>query len=266
MTDFREFSITAERIRIVEATGRIGLDTDAPALRVAPDYMVSISGLTIDFPDLWKGVYYWQSADTIVVAGSSINRYACNSFAAPVGQEWGPDKPSPCTLPDIVLGPAPAGWNYLDVFVNLTQTMVPAATAADVPGQNWHPEGDWVRLEGGSCEIEGYGYLRRLFDIRLDGGNIVLRRRQSVNDDDGTIERLSTSVATGDRLYFIAGTNAGYSAGHYAHMGAWIEGKGIGNTNTYKPGDSNSCALTADGVSYASQWTGDIIILPGRAS
>lgn len=246
--------------------GRVAFDTQTPAARLAPSKTLLLTNYEIEFPDLWKGIFYTTVFDR---DGLGLASNSASSYIALVGQEWGPDEASPNTLADIVLGVAPAGANYLNIRVNLTNTVVPGKIAADVAIMSSLPAGKWTRLAGTSCRLESHGPLRRTFDILLSGGNIVLRRRQSVIDTEGTIERKSTSLSTslGPHYYYLPGTpgtNAGYSNGHYASVGQHLQNVGPRGNDSVNPGGSNAASTDTSTVSYRSVWAGSIAITPGR--
>lgn len=78
-----------------------------------------------------------------------------------------------------ILGTVPNGVNYIDVRVKLVRTRHPMNYL-----DQWVPsliaENQWVHLPGGSGLLEATGIWRRLFEIVLEGQNVVFRRKQSV--------------------------------------------------------------------------------------
>lgn len=247
---------------IVEKDGRIVLDTSLDLMNLIPASAITLTAQDISFPDLWRGIIYHQ---TRVTGGPPLNidNYGCASFVGLVEQEWGPAESAPNTLADVVLGTVPAGTDYLDVFINLSRTVSPAGWM-DLGMRSDIPAGEWVKLEGGSCLIEGFPGLRRLFEIFIDGTDVKLRRYQSVTAN-GQVGR-SYIHSTGNVQGYFAGTNAPAGSVLLASYGALLEVKGPdGGANHRPPGagiSQDPCTTT--GSSYASTWTGDIVIVPGR--
>lgn len=249
--------------------GVVNLDTSRPLMNLVPSAAIELSAYDISFPDLHQGVIYHQHRESPIIG---TDRFGCMSFAGLVEQEWGPAEASPRTIADVVLGAVPAGTDYLDVRVNLTNSVVPAGWF-DLPMRSNIPPGEWVKLEGGSCLIEGFPGLRRLFEIVVIGSNAVLRRYQSVTKDGQQarstyVQSTANTTNPGPYRGFIPKTNAPVDGSKNALYGAIIEGKGLDDTpltpGAWGPSGSNACSTTSP--SYASTWSGDIIITPGRIS
>lgn len=256
-------------VMTITKDGRIVFDTARPLMNLVPSAAIELTGYDIEFPDLHQGVIYHQHRETPIIG---TDRFGCMSFAGLIEQEWGPAESSPYTIADVVLGAVPDGTDYLDVRVNLTNTVVPAGWF-DLTMRSNIPSGQWVKLDGGSCLIEGFPGLRRLFEIIIDGGNAVLRRYQSVTADGQQarstyVQSTANTTNPGPYRGFVPKTNAPVDASKNALYGAIIQGKGLGYTpltpGAWGPSGSNACSTTSP--SYASTWTGDIIITPGRIS
>jgi hypothetical protein len=262
MLDFR-----AGRFKVTK-DGRVAFDTDTPAARLVPSETLRLTDYSFEFPDLYKGIIWSLVNSRNSVTGTYSG--AASSYIGLVGQEWGPSAPAGYTLPDIVLGVAPPAANYLNIKVKITRTVTPAKMAADLTIPEAIPVGKWTRIEGASCPIERYGALRRMIDIVLEDGQIILRRKQSVRDTAGTKERISQSVSTSNGIFFYynpgsPGTNAGYSPGHFAEIGEWLSHRSDGSSpSRMAPGGSNAVETNTALKSYQSVWTGDIEITPGR--
>lgn len=247
---------------VIEKDGRTVLDTSLDLMNLVPDAAISLTGHAISFPSTWKGVIYHQ---TRVSSGPPLNidSYGCASFNGLVQQFWGPAEGSPYTLADETLGTVPDGTDYLDVMVKLTNTLVPAGWL-DLGMRSDIPAGQWVKLEGGSCQIEQIPGLRRLFEIVLDGTTVKLRRYQTVTAN-GQVGR-SYIHGLGNVIGYFAGTNAPAGSVLLASYGALLQIKGPdGGVNHRPPGapiSQDPCTTTP--TSDASTWTGDIIIIPGR--
>ena len=259
---------------VAEENGRTSLDTRAPMACMVPSAAITLTGYAISWPDLWKGAIFEQ----VRVGPNMFGNYdfGCSTWASPVEQEWGPAEPSPRTLADITLGTVPAGTDYLEIWVNLTRTVNPARILDLALASNF-PEGDWVKLDGTSCVVEEFGGVARQFEFVLDGTTLKLRRTQSVNKDGGILPiatRANPGGGIGNFTFFYAGTNAPVDGTKMAIYGQKIEELfSANNARTHRPagkefGSANNvpCSMDLTGISYASTWTGDIKITPGRFS
>jgi hypothetical protein len=257
--------------------GRVALDRNRRLLNRVPSGTITLSDYDIEFPNLRMGVNYHQMRYT---PGFGSDYFGCMSFAGLIDQEWGPAEASPFTLPDILLGTAPRSADFLDVRARLTNTVVPAGWF-DQPMRSDLPSGEWINLEGGSCLVEFIPGMRRLFEIVLEldpeddpetnplPKQVLLRRYQSVTKDGPRARsgyNQSTANTSANYLGYVATTEAPNASGKFAIYGAIIQAKGLINppttAATFGPGGSNGCSLTPP--SYASTWSGDLIITPGR--
>lgn len=251
----------AGRFRVTR-DGAVRFDTDTPAAVLAPSEALTLTDYEIEFPDFYKGIIWTLVNDRNVVLDTYEG--SGSSYIGLVGQEWGNGKTY--DIADLVLGAAPPGANYLDIQANLTNTVVPAKVNADVPLLKAIPAGKWTRFSGSSCRIEGHASIRRSIDILIEDGQIILRRWQSVQDTVGQKERISQSISTsnGQFTYYVPGspgTNAGYSTGHYASLGEWLDNATSGSNPTAV---FNALSKNTTLKSYRSVWTGSLIITPGR--
>lgn len=254
--------------------GRKSLDTRAPMHILVPDAKIVLTGYSISFPDLWRGVVYYQGAQAF--PGPPAQTYHnCHTWVGLVGQEWGPTESAPNNLPDLAVGTVPDGTNFLEIWVKLSRTVNPA-NMLDLALAGNFPEGLWVKLDGYSCTVEEFSGVARLFEFVLSGTTVYLRRYQSVNDDgmniSPPIQRNTGTAFAGSKFFFFPGTNAPQSS-RYALLGAKIDEMPQQTSPTHRPsgyeaGSSNNvpCSMDTTGISYASTWTGDIIIMPGRFS
>lgn len=271
-----DFNLATGRMVITQG-GRTAFDTSVPMARLVPSAQISLAGYNIDFPDLYYGVGYRQTRNT--VGTPAVTYFACSTWAAPVQQEWGPVGVGAGSfdhnLPEIVVGTVPAGTNYLDCRVNLTQTIVPSNIIGLGLSDPW-PQGQWVKLEGGSCYIERMLGVSRLFEFILVGTNVVLRRYQSVSGAGNTspaLERVNPPGGIGNIDFFYPGTNAPTATGNLALYGQLIDSKGPSTNDTHRPpgkesGSSNNspCSMSTAGINYASRWSGSVNIIPGQLS
>jgi hypothetical protein len=250
---------------LIEKDGRVAFANSRPLMNLVPSAAITLNGYSISFPDLWKGTIYHQVRQPSIPS----DQFGCSTWIGLVEQEWGPDQPAPNTLPDITLGTVPAGTDYLDVRINLTRTVVPA-NIFDLGIRSQIPEGHWVKLEGGSCMIEGWSALRRLFEIRLSGTSVILRRRQSVTSD-GVYMRIPGGQSQGTKVFYFPGPNAPEDINKLASYGQIIQQLGWDQNDTHRPAGyeagslvNTPCSMSHAGISYASTWTGSIHITPGR--
>jgi len=245
-------------VMTITKDGRLVFDTARPLMNLVPSAAITLTAKAISFPDLYKGTIYHQMR---VSSGPpfNIDSFGCASFSGLIEQEWGPGEAN--NLADETLGAVPAGTDYLDVMVNLTNTTVPGGWF-DLAMRTDFPSGEWVKLEGGSCLIEGFPGLRRLFEIVLDGTNVKLRRWQSVTANGAVIRGNPSGV--GNSTGYLAGTSAGLDLAKYATYGALIQSRGPSITSNHRHNGTDPCSQS--GPSYASTWTGDIVITPGRIS
>lgn len=247
---------------VIEKDGRVVLDTSLNLLNLIPDEAIVLAAYDIVFPDLWHGVIYHQ---TRVSSGPPLNidSYGCASFNGLVAQEWGPAEASPNTLADATLGTVPTGTDYLEVFVRLARTVTPPGWL-DLGMRSDIPASEWVLLQGGSCLVEEIPGMRRLFEVLLDGTTVKLRRKQSVTVN-GQVGR-SYPFGTGNAIGYFAGTNAPAGSVLLASYGSLLQIKGPSGASNHRPPGSaisqDPCTTTP--TSYASTWTGDIVIKPGR--
>lgn len=268
-----EFDKTTGRFLVVE-DGRTALDTDAVMTALIPDASFTLSGYDISFPDFWSGIIYHQTRQGPDAFGNS--RFGCSTWVGIVHQEWGPGEASPHNLPDIVLGTVPTGTDYLDCWVNLTRTVNPA-NIFDLQLAGNFPQGQWVKLEGGSCQIEIGAGVSRLFEIVLSGTNVLLRRYQSTSEGGNAsppVLRNTPGAALGNEVFYFPGTNAPVQASspaRYALYGQKIDEKTSIPSPTHRPsgyeaGSASNvpCSTSKSGISYASTWTGTIRVTPGR--
>lgn len=259
---------------VVEEDGRVALDTDTRLTGLIPDAAFTLSGYAISFPDFWSGIIYQQTRDGPDIFGN--HTHGCSTWLGIVAQEWGPAEASPHNLPDIVLGTVPAGTDYIDCWVNLTRTVNPA-NIFDLQLSSNFPQGKWTKLEGGSCYIEQFGGVSRLFEIVLSGTNVLLRRYQSAAEGGNSVPavvRTTPGAGLGNITFFFPGTNApiwGSLPAKYALYGQKIQELVNVTTPTHRPagyeaGSASNvpCSTTVGSISYASTWTGDIRVTPGR--
>lgn len=249
---------------------RESFNTANPMMILNPSAAINLTGYNMAFPDFWKGVIYVQTRQTNPGPPFPTDIHGCWTMTSPIPQEWGPSEAAPNNLPDVVLGTVPSGTQYLQVWVNMTRTVVPA-NWLDIAFSSSFPEGQNVKLEGGSCLVEQAPFCRRLFEVVLVGTNVVLRRYQSVMD--GGWDRGNPGASNGNETFFYGGTNAPSGVGvSNANFGAIIDQKYGGGATHRPPGkeagsaNNDPCSMDISGKSFASTWTGSIRIIPGRMS
>lgn len=245
-----------------ENAGHVVWSTDRRPVNLLPEDTWISRSLTVAFPDFVKRNAYAFDISTDPLTESETT--SCASFVTILPGEWSRSASSPRTLPQQTLGTVPAGIDYIDVRVKLSRTNAPNnylsfSVPNMLPTQETH-------LPGGSCLVESSGIWKRLFEIVLSGTSVVLRRYQSVYDGDNNIE-----WSPGNAIQFSNGgyrqgwTYGGGSDAEDAHLAALIEGKDRTNSSSINRwrGGSNACSLDDDDISFASTWTGSVIIRPG---
>lgn len=153
-----------------DASGHEVWSTRRPPVNLLADSdALVLTGFNIEFPEFEKRFHYgyWRGP-----SGSN-----------PTGLEAAVSilalRPGDYNLPDITVGSVPSGVNYLDVRVNMTRTVNPISMGTTAIPTEFAP-GKTTFLPGGSCEVEKFLNFSRLFWFELSGTNVVLKRRQSV--------------------------------------------------------------------------------------
>lgn len=263
------FEISGSNL-VVKDGSRESFNTANPMMILNPNAAINLSSYSVVFPDFWKGVIYVQTRQSDPGPPFPTDDHGCWTMTSPIPQEWGPSEPAPNDLPPAVIGTVPSGTQYLEVWVNITRTVTPA-NWLDIPFSDSWPAGEWVKLEGGSCLVEQAPFCRRLFEVVLEGTNVVLKRYQSVQS--GGWSRSNPGASNGNETFFYPGTNAPSVTGLIdANFGAIIDQK-YSAFQTHRPagkeaGSSNNvpCSMDVTGKSFASTWTGSIRVIPGRMS
>lgn len=234
---------------VEDTGGRLVWSTERAPVNLLPesDWIV-LTGYSISFPDFTKGFYYQYhravTAPPILPSGQDLD--FCRTIATIA--------PSETTLADLNIGTVPAGCNYIDVRVNLTRTKNPD-NYLGLPVPSLLPSQE-VPLPGGSALVERCGAWRRMFDVRLSGTSVLLRRRQS------SISVPSNQLPSFTSNYTANAWSAGGSTN--ASPAALIQVKGGFNaTNERRRGGSDACSTSTSGVNFSSTYTGTITIRPG---
>lgn len=196
--------IDNDRIQIVQ-NDDISFDTARPSIALFPDSSRIVQTRTITFPSLLQARAYYRAA----YGGGAV----CELWSTLFWQEWGPDEshhneiwyinapgssiPGPTTrnLPREYVGSVPAESNYLDIRVTLNRTITPPAFLGISPPVVIPPQGQQITLPGGSCPLETFGGMKRMFNVVRIGNDIYIERYQSVvnsntdNAPDGNPQR-----------------------------------------------------------------------------
>lgn len=287
------FEAYANRISVVK-NDHVVFDTDNKSVNLFPESQAlrrTVAGgnpLVVDFPDFLKVNAHWRQG-----TGTS----ECRSFTSLIYQEWGPDyvdgddwwyptNPSYPggdlasnyrNLPEQFVGTIPAGADYLDIRLNLTNTQVPS-TILSVPIFTLLVSGQWTALQGYSCPVELQNPIARMFEFRVDGTNVYLRRYQSVrryqqitswlaNNDDSSASGWTFGDTSYRPSFELASTAAqgGQPRSVLGLLAYEIEHKGpdTNGSKRRRVAGSNACSVV-DPTNYRSVWQGDLIIRPGR--
>lgn len=241
---------------VVMRDGEIRLDTSGELMNLIPDSAFTVTGYTFSWPTLSQITYYaWRNY--------GVGTYACDSYAAMQAQEYGPGRAN--NLPEATIGTVPTGTDYLDILVNINRTLSPSGFM-DLSMRTDMPQGQWVKLEGGSCLIEFMNGFRRTFEIILDGTDVKVRRYQSVTANGPLSGVFPFSNASAGSLPSRVGLIGGSGP---AIFGA-LKSSGGPSAQNHRPaggGELNpqaSCSQAA--INYASTWVGNILVVPGRIS
>lgn len=267
---------------VEDYNGNLKWSSDRPPVNLLPESSWITTGATIAFPDFSKFVNYaYQRVSPSsgnpppwALSGSGD---ACQTVTMidPL-QEWNGEQ--------ITLGTVPAGVNYIDVRVNISQTKAPfsfleQATIPLIAG------GQWVHLPGGSGLIEANNVWRRLFTVALSGTTVVLRRKQT------TAAIPANAVARYGGIYNNAGINGNagivsdragwgwmptnvYSWQGYqrnGHPAALIaigqfspnNGASTPTSGAKHPTRERACSTNNSSHDFSSTYSGTIIIRPG---
>lgn len=261
----------------------ISFDTDRKSIQLFPDSTKIISNsFDVDFPDVVQAVAYYY--------GTPGSISTCETWSILIWQEWGPTEvshdevyfpgnppdsiPGPTTrnLPAILLGTVPSGTDYIDVRVNLTQTVTPPLFLNTMSPLPFFQEGQWTGLPGGSCPVELSYNLIRMFNIVLIGTSVYLHRYQSVfNANTG----YNTSMGGAPEIDINGNQSDGWSTwGNLnvsgpqpksrANPGVRIQLKPA-SASQKRPGGADHCNFTSF-PNLRSRYQGSIIIHPGRYS
>ena len=255
--------------------------TERPPVNLLPDSDWLQVSQTIAYPDFSKFVNYAHqriyNPDNPPPWALSGSGDACQTVTMIV--------PEDRTLDEIVLGTVPAGVNYIDVRVRLTQTKAPTHFL-DQPVPQLIASNNWVHLPGGSCLIEATTIWRRLFEIVLVGNSVRLRRHQSVAPAP------ADAISRFGGIYSTTGTTAdpwgltGYAVWGWVqsspgafmgtqrpgHPAAHIQTKQFSSNNGHDvptmgakhPRRSNRCSIDNSSHNFSSTYAGEIVIRPGH--
>lgn len=238
------FSIQPGRV-YAEHAGKTVFDTDAfPVQFFGPDSEILVEGQTIAFPDGVKGNAYSYGRGTYEGNLST----GCASYITIGPQEWSQDT---------VIGTVPAGTDILLVFVKLTRTVAPSQILSKtIPV--CIEQGKWVNATGGIV-LEALAPLVRILQFFIDGTDVVMRQKQSVQNNSYTFWRTDNNPALSGWTY---GGTAG-KKGHIVYGPVETKGPSIDPSLALRArGTATQCSLT-DPTDYGSTYVGDIQIIPG---
>lgn len=240
--------ISTNDIFVESDSGETIWSTQTRPLNLLPDENAIVYTGGVDFPELQKGwIYSHYRSSNDPFNGTS----SCSSYASLLNGEYGPNETGLWNLPDIVLGVAPAGVNYIDVRATLTRTINPdPIMGTALPSML--TAGKETFLPGGSCIIESTPRFKKMFSVVLEGSNIILRRRVSVWDASSEFPSPPGSV------FGWRSDNA--RSPFYSHIqtktGAYVD-----NRRAY--GEWDACSTDLTGVSTRSFYSGSIKIRLG---
>lgn len=247
------FATLPNRI-LLEKDGRAIFDSDAWPVQFFPSADAIEVTKTVSYPDFLKGNAYAYAQGLI---GSDVYT-SCRSYITMGYQEWGPGATN--NLSAEVIGTVPAGTDLLMVMARITRTKAPSAINGNVPVVLPHSSTGWVMLHGGSLILEAHAPYARSLQIRLDGTNVVLERRQSVSNK-------GYSYWTPGNNPNVSGWTYGGTAGPLGHIVSQVQTKGPSfdpSANVLRRNGSSPCSLT-DNTDYSSTYSIEFRIVPGRS-
>lgn len=166
-------------------------------LRV-PTAAITLSSYAITFPDLTH-TYVYNYWTNIPNPPSPNNIEQCSTKETLSAQEWGPAALGfGNVLADINLGAAPSGTDFVEVKCKLSRTTAPQVDNKLYTGvsgvstvglelynhEKWpidFVESQWMNLSDASLVCEKILGFCRMFWFEIVGGNVTLRRKQSVS-------------------------------------------------------------------------------------
>jgi hypothetical protein len=254
--------VAAGRIEFYNGTGGTITTTDGTLVCLLP----TVHGFspTLSFADFNKDICYLWTGSVVSVGGGSFNQgESCACFITALAEE---------TVSDTVLMAVPAGADFFIGVVRINRT--------NAPDDNWMGRGlgvlpvenGWMSIPGSfSALMESEINVSRAMHIFIDGGNLVLRREQSVGpppggygsfptlsdganyNHRGSFTRVSTN---GTPISLRASKSKGYSPG----------GTVLGGSSTdFQRTGGDPCA-TSDNTNYQSQYLVEIVGRFGRRS
>lgn len=240
-------------IAVEDTDGHIVWNTERAPVNLLPESAwIVLDDYQISFPDLQKRWAYGYGRWDSPLGNVQYN--ACETWVTLAPGEWGPGRQH--NISGIVLGTVPAGCNYIDVRVRMSRTKDPT-NFVGLPVPSLLPPQETL-LQGGSCLVESCGGWRRLFEIVLQGQNIVLNRYQSTHS-----EAFSGGWVTGN----LTGgwSNGGGSGSDTARFAARIEQKASVAVSSWQHArnGSDQCSRNVNSVDFSSTYTGTITIRPG---
>lgn len=247
-------------------------DTDAFPLQYANENQdLLLTSQVITFPDYHKGWgYCWQQWDG---PGGNPTESAVSVVTIP-NQEWGPSASlsyitSGCDIPDVVVGTIPAlADNSTKFFVRLTRTNAPSNINGNAIPTLFN-EGEWVECPGGSLPLEWLFPVERMIQFYLaatDNGdgtrNVMMRKLQSTVKQRQSFYRSGNNPNKTGWIYGgTYGSTYGIPVNLIGTAGPSTDLTGIGGRLKQTTGALG----VADNTDYISAFTGDILIVPGRA-
>lgn len=272
MTSTREFKMLPERTT-VKKDGVYTFDTDAYPVQYVPEsYVVNLTGVTIDFPDLRKGnAYAWQQWDD-----GGDPRESAISVITIGPQEWGPDTvlnpptDSGTVLDDEVIATVPDKCDHILVRVKGSRTTNPSQINGNtIP--SFIKASQWMTAYGGSLPLEWLYPIARFAQIFLadtDNGdgtrNVILRRYQSTVNAYQNFYRSDNDYAKeGWNWGGTYGSAYGILVSQRDTKGPSTDVSGVGGR--FKRLGAQAASVT-DNTNYRSIYTFDIEITAGRSN
>lgn len=255
-----DVSASLGRIRF-ENNSRIVATTDGTLVCVLPTLQTFAPGLT--FGDFSKDICYFWTGSVRDPGGGPQQAQSCSCMITALPEE---------TVTDTVLMAAPAGADFFIGRVKISRTTAPSHTWMGRTLGVLPVQSQWMPIPGSfSALLESEINVSRAMHIFITGGNLVLRKEQSVGPAPGgygTFPVLTDALlyhhrgsltfltTAGTPVYLRDQKQVGYVAG-----GSVI----TGSSTTFQRTGASPCA-TSDVTNYSSIYTVDIEGRFGRRS
>lgn len=252
----------------IKSGSRTTFTTEGTLVNLLPSSFNYVDTVSVEFPQVLKTKLYRHNWSIASVGFD--NDWGMGS----AGQAWIGARPQEYSNVT-VLESAPAGVDFVQVFLRLSRTKAPTHTWSGLPIEVMPILGQYIPFSGSTMLETGLGFARAA-SIYLSGGNLVLHKQQSVMKVPagfGSVAGGTLSNRYGTDWY--GNPNQGLpvwigGAGSQTADQKFIKaGPGGPSTSlrlrTADFGGPNQAVIT-DATDYRSTWEFDIIAKYGRRS